>query len=517
MLFRPILEAYVKSRFHCPLLLVSGLLLLFCWTSWIHAAQPPASVKVDWQKVIRTSRTSVSVQVCVEPPLLRGTATHDQLFKDLYDLHVSYARLQPWFPYPKLAVAELKAPADGRTFWDFSLIDPYVIDFMKATAGHLVDFDFGTIPEWMWKTKKPVPYPASPSNIDWTYDQGTRLRDPSMKEVADYYARLASWYTKGGFTDELGKWHASGHHFKIAYWEVLNEVDLEHRMSPQFYTRLYDAIVEKVRQVSPNTKFIGMALSDPINRPDFFQYFLDHKNHKPGIPLDMISYHFYTMPDPDETPQTWQYTIFKEADTFLCAVRYIESIRKRLSPETGTYIDELGSMLPDPESPTLAHPIPNSYWNLAGAMWAYVYGHLARMGIDAVGGAELIDYPGQFAATTLDDWSTGRPTARYWVLKLLRDNFGPGDKLVPARIETSSLFGYPYVYIQGFITPDGKHRILLVNKRDRTFEISIPDGKRAQVEIVDQATGSDPPATGRLPGNNLTLPGLAVAVVTLAR
>ena len=26
-----------------------------------------------------------------------------------------------------------------------------------------------------------------------------------MKEVADYYARLLSWYTKGGFTDEFGK------------------------------------------------------------------------------------------------------------------------------------------------------------------------------------------------------------------------------------------------------------------------------------------------------------------------
>ena len=32
---------------------------------------------------------------------------------------------------------------------------------------------------------------------------GQRLRDPSFKEVADYYARLLAWYTQGGFTDEL--------------------------------------------------------------------------------------------------------------------------------------------------------------------------------------------------------------------------------------------------------------------------------------------------------------------------
>ena len=89
----------------------------------------------------------------------------------------------------------------------------------------------------MFKTDKPVPYPADPNQPVWNYEQGTELRDPSMKEVADYYARLVSWYTQGGFTDEFGKRHESGHHYKIDYWEVLNEVDGEHHMSPQFYTR----------------------------------------------------------------------------------------------------------------------------------------------------------------------------------------------------------------------------------------------------------------------------------------
>ena len=85
--------------------------------------------------------------------------------------------------------------------------------------------NFSTIPEWMFKTDKPVSYPADPDAIDWDYEQGKELRDPSMKEVADYWARLASWFINGGFKDEYGKWHASGHHYKIAYWEVLNESD----------------------------------------------------------------------------------------------------------------------------------------------------------------------------------------------------------------------------------------------------------------------------------------------------
>lgn len=29
-----------------------------------------------------------------------------------------------------------------------------------------------------------------------------------------------AWYTRGGFTDEYGVFHKSGHAFDIPYWEV---------------------------------------------------------------------------------------------------------------------------------------------------------------------------------------------------------------------------------------------------------------------------------------------------------
>ena len=90
-------------------------------------------------------------------------------------------------------LAELEPPKDGKTSWDFSLIDPMMEDFMNAQAGHSVMINFSTIPQWMWKTPKPVAYPSDPDQVDWSYEQGTQLRDPSMKEVADYYARLVSW------------------------------------------------------------------------------------------------------------------------------------------------------------------------------------------------------------------------------------------------------------------------------------------------------------------------------------
>lgn len=176
----------------------------------------------------------------------------------------------PWRPYPKLAVAELDPPHDGKTFWDFSDMDPVLADFMQATAGHPVIMNISTIPQWMFKTEKPVLYPSDPDEIFWDYEQGTELRDPTGKEVADYWARVVSWYTQGGFTDEIGKWHESGHHYTFAYWEVLNEVEFEHAMTPEFYTALYDAIVTEVHKVAPEMKFVGMALgpSGPLTQPE---------------------------------------------------------------------------------------------------------------------------------------------------------------------------------------------------------------------------------------------------------
>jgi hypothetical protein len=69
----------------------------------------------------------------------------------------------------------------------------------------------------------------------------------------------------------------------------------------------------------------------------------------------------------------------------------------------------------------------------------------------------MVGYPSQFPGVSMVDWTTGRPNARYWVLKLLHDNFGPGDKLV----ETAS--GVSYVYAQGFVSRDGQRKLLLVN------------------------------------------------------
>src|SRR2546429_1385738 len=119
------------------------------------------------------------------------------------------------------------------------------IDFLEATKGHSVDLNFSTIPQWMFKTEAPVPYPADPNQVTWNYEQGRELRDGTLKEVGDYYARLLAWYTQGGFVDEFGKRYESGYHYSIPYWEVLNEPDIEHQISPEAYTAIYDSVAAR--------------------------------------------------------------------------------------------------------------------------------------------------------------------------------------------------------------------------------------------------------------------------------
>jgi hypothetical protein len=493
--------------------------VLLAFSGLSPAQDAPVPFTIHWDKVEMTTKTTPTLQVVVNPPLRRGSAVHDGAFKSLHDLGADYVRYVPWLPYPRLGVAELEPPKDGKTSWDFTLIDPMTVDFLEATEGHSVVVNFSTIPQWMYKTDKPIAYPDDPDKAVWDYEQGTELRDPSFKEVADYYARLLSWYTVGGFTDELGKRHDSGHHYSIPYWEILNEVDFEHRMTPQTYTGLYDAVAAAMKKVQPDIKFVGVSLAIPGAHPDFFEYFLNHKNHKPGVPLDALSYHFYAVPTPDEPLEIQQHTVFAQADGFLSTVRSIENTRKRLSPDTITTINEIGIISADDivqdQPGHVAKPIPDAYWNLAGAEYAYIFGNLTQQGIDVAGESQLVGYPTQFPSVTMVEWKHGTPNARLWVLHLLHDNFGPGDKVVEIAPFTHASKNQVYLYGLALVTKSGKRKLLLVNKRDRDFDVSVAGASGGQVQSVDVTTGFQPASSAKLNSDQLTIHGFSVSVITL--
>jgi len=57
----------------------------------------------------------------------RGSPIHDQTFKALSQLKAEYVRFVPWFPYPRLAVAELAEPTGN----------PKCTSILAADAGYL--------------------------------------------------------------------------------------------------------------------------------------------------------------------------------------------------------------------------------------------------------------------------------------------------------------------------------------------------------------------------------------------
>jgi hypothetical protein len=438
-------------------------------------AQAP-SVIVKWERKISTNHTVPTLQAVINPMLRRGSPIHDAAIESLQKLGADYVRYAFWFPYPKMAVAELRPPEADQTFWDFQYMDPLVDDFLRASEGHSSVFSFSTMPQWMFKTPTPVVYPDDPNQVFWDYTQGTDLT--SVQAMADYYGRLAAWYTQGGFTDELGKFHASGHHYDIRYWEVFNEIDGEHDTRPQQYVDRYDAVTQAVLKVAPQMKFVALALSNPSEAPRMFSYFLDARNHRPGVPLDYVSFHFYATPTADQTLDDWQYTFFDQAAEFLAVTRYILEIRDSQSPLTKVMVNEAGSILNGDmvqgEPNHVEKPIPPAYWNLSATLYGYLYLELSKLGIDSVGESQLVGYPSQFPSVSMVDWTNGKPNARFTVLQLLKNNFGPGEDLVDTTIKSNgSLAESDAVDAQAFVR-DGHRKLLLINERNREVAVELP-------------------------------------------
>ena len=496
--------------------------LLACSLIFPVRATDVVSLSVDWDNPINTLKTIQTVDVEPTPIMRAESPIRAAIFDEIKKFNTKYIRYHAWISRPRLTVAELEPPTKEKTSWDFSLIDPEMLAFLEATKGRQPIINFSTIPTWMFKTASPVPYPRDPNEITYTYGTtGTELKDPTCQQVSEYFVRFVSWYTRGGFTDENGKYHRSGYHYDIPWWGVLNESDIEHRLSAEQYTRCYDAIVSTIRKINPNTKFVGYALARLD--PDYLEYFLNPKNHQADIPVDMVAYHHYAKAHKDQTIADWPYAIFDQVDGFIEILRFAESIRKRLSPSTLVNIDEYGTFHPSDIYPNIggdpkALPaIPELWWNLTGAADAYRYLECAKLGIDVLGATYITGSPGNFPGLSLLDWKTGKPNARFRVLQMLNASFAPGDKLMSVEWAKSSEFSFPPtdVSAQAFLTANGK-RLLLINKRARAIDVEVrAQGAVTQVSTVDEQSGNGPPRIEKLAGNVLRLRPFAVAVVSL--
>lgn len=461
-------------------------------------------LNVQWEAPGPVSRLSGSLQMGPGFGFGDWTRAEDKPFyaeglAALRALGADLVRYQGWRNRPDLVVAEPKPPREGKTSWDFSLIDPPFLEFLAANCGRPFVMNFSTPPAW--------------------------LDGADPEAIADYFARFAGWYAQGGFVDEAGVRHTSGYRIGFPYWEVLNEPDYEGDGDPGRYIALYDAIVATLRPILPETKFVGLALASAHSDPAFTTRFLNPANHRDGTPLDCISYHFYAQYRPDQGPAEQAAAVFDQADQFLENLRYVTAIRDELSPATGIMITEIGAMnqaARGPRAEALAFEA-----QLSAAMYAYLYARLAALGVEGAHASGLVAVqPDQmWQELAMIEWASGKPNARYWTLKLLVDELGPGARLSPTQNFTPPPYPLPRpvlemmgrrvaVFAQAFVVGE-QRKLLLVNRSVEPIEVELDGISGARLQRIDPAAPTAPAAESRLGESRLTLEGLTITVATL--
>ncbi len=489
-------------------------------------AQASVVVIANWNTVTRESVTVPTTQNLASALTVRSNPLNKPLLQALKNLHTNDTRLQLWFSVPNQVVAELKEPTATETFWDFKSMDPVVEDYFANTSG-VHHINIGTIPRWMFNVL-PVDLPSDPGASFYAYSAGTSgelLKDPSGKQFADFQVRIFQWYTQGGFTDEIGKFHKSGHHYKIDYWGILNEPDFENKFTVQQYTRIWDSVAEGIRKVDPHVQFFGPEVSGA--EVEWARYFLDRKNHSPEAPLvRFFSIHNYVWGGND--PHSWQVTYFTDpigkngsfsVRAFVDQLHQVMKIRNELSPATQIVIDELGTFDqlksadgggPDDEPYEAYNPL---YWVAMGANWANNFIVVENEGVPLVSMTQMLGYPTQSPSCTMVNPKTAHPNAHYWVLSMVNSNFGPGDKLVATKSSSVD------VVAQAATTASG-NKVLLVNTSNHVLAVDL-SGTFAmgplRVEAVDQGSGENPPRVDGVAGPQIQLAPFAVAVVSPSR
>eukprot|EP00912_Choanoflagellata_sp_UC4_P000008 UC4_evm2s7 len=274
---------------------------------------------------------------------------------------------------------------------------------------------------------------------------------------------------------------------------------MEYGQDPRSFTSQFDRVASAVRDVDPRIKFLGLGLSQnnygtPSTNFSFFEYFLNRSNHQKTAPeAQAIDYHYYASPKSRADISSYV-TLFDQADEFLKKVSYIESIRKRMSPKTKTFLKELEIIAPednklDPEN------LPSLFWSASGAYFAYLYAKLAVLKIEVVSMSQLVG--GNPTSCKLTNGTTcggqgvpgcvcqgsnfpsvtmligGRPTARWFTLKMLVVAFGSRKK----RLIRTNVRKNPDVFAQGFeVWGRGGYparKLLVVNKNIHEAVVSI--------------------------------------------
>lgn len=293
----------------------------------------------------------------------------------------------------------------------------------------------------------------------WMFNAIGQLRDPTFQEFATYMARLVGWYNKGGFTDEAGHFHASGHSGWVHTWEVWNEPNSSFEipapvpsrpatwLAPERFAQLYDTAAQAMRRVDPAIAIGGPAISSYPDIP-YLQNFV-HNVHEP---LNFLAFHFYAIGDAQTPDQDIFNAVYgpRFADRLNAAHQILAT--EKPGQAIPIWIDEVGVN-------EVSH-LPSDPRGTSPLAYAFISEVFALASTQQV--ALLVQFPlvGTNQLALLDEQSHQiyRP---FWFYELLARAFPPGAALVPlATPAGSGLVGL------AAIAPDGQSlRLLVANSR----------------------------------------------------
>jgi hypothetical protein len=355
----------------------------------------------------------------------------------------------------------------ATTSWDFAALDIQVAALQGNTAfpdTNIMQFT-GNVEPWWWfanctSTRCPC---------------GSALADPTGAMIAEYHSRILDWYTKGGFTDELGAYHHSGYNFSFGYLELMNEVDGHCNIfigttaveRVRHWITIYDASATLLKANHPTTKLIGLCTAGQHSDDDSVTWrtFLNRSEHAPGTPwpIDGVAFHSYIAAAKPPTWQGWSARLVRAArGAFISSTAAARAI-KEVSPATKVFMDEVGILLgcdaPFNVSATLGvHGSLSSWWNVQSVIWAMYVMEMGAAGVDMLGASQFVGWTagppgtpvgipaananggtpfqpqvtagGNCAEMSMVDWTTGNFNSRSWSMKMIIDAMGHGDKEV---------------------------------------------------------------------------------------
>ena len=181
-------------------------------------------------------------------------------------------------------------------------------------------------------------------------------------------------------------------------------------------------------------------------------------------------------------------------------------------------INEAGSILSGDmvqgEPNHVEKPIPPAYWNLSGALYAYLYVQLAQLGVDVVGESQLVGFPSQFPSVSMVDWTSGKPNARLTILELVKHNLGPGDELAETEVRSAGIPADADAIEAQAYTSGSQRKLILINQRNREIMVELP--KECAGATSQSIGGASPDLVNQNVGDTkLRLLPFSVSIITL--